>query len=44
MQDLLHEATDPWGVTVERVEVVIVMSHIYCHIHYVDDNVTQSVV
>ena len=21
MQDLLHEATDPWGVTVERVEV-----------------------
>ena len=28
MQDLLHEATDPWGVTVERVEVVIVMSHI----------------
>ena len=21
MQELLHEATDPWGVTVERVEV-----------------------
>ena len=21
MQELLHEATEPWGVTVERVEV-----------------------
>ena len=23
MQDLLHEATDPWGVLVERVEVCV---------------------
>ena len=37
MQDLLHEATDPWGVTVERVEVGRAWS---CHIHYVDDDVT----
>ena len=37
MQELLYEATDPWGVTVERVEVGKTWS---CHISSIDYVIT----
>ena len=38
LHELLFEATEPWGVQVERVEV---MSYIYVYIH-VDDSVVND--